>query len=91
MRGGFTAPDLYEINNGELSSQLIKLEMGLKAGVELGGILLWYPPSGYPEFLIDKEKAAYQLIKGAFKFEKSVTAELPIRFRFVDKKIINWL
>ena len=86
--GGFTVPDLYEINNGELSSRLIKLEMGLKAGVELGGIFLWYPPSGYPDFLIDKEKPAHQLIKGAFKFEKSVTAELPIRFRFVDKKLL---
>ncbi|PST95986.1 hypothetical protein C9I87_05430 [Photobacterium iliopiscarium] len=81
---GFMIPDLFQVNDGQLTHNL---ELGLKAGIELGGFLLWYPPSGYPDFLVDKTKRSHQLIKGALKLESSITAEVPIRFRFANKKL----
>lgn len=86
--GGLSIPKLYEVNDDEVSFKGVKFEMGLKAGVEIGGFIFWYPPSGYPEYLIDKDSSAHSLMKGVFKIEKSKMVELPFRFRFVDKRLL---
>ncbi|KJG71071.1 hypothetical protein [Photobacterium kishitanii] len=81
---GFMIPDVFQVNDEQLKHDL---ELGLKAGLEVGGFLLWYPPSGYPDFLVDKTKRSHQLIKGALKLESSITVKVPVRFRFANKKL----
>ncbi len=81
---GFMIPDVFQVNDEQLTHDL---ELGLKAGLEVGGFLLWYPPSGYPDFLVDKTKRSHQLIKGALKLESSITVKVPVRFRFANKKL----